>query len=228
MQLYVGPCHVVSAEIAVAMTVPIENLAAPTVRYEVLFVSAGRLDLRLSCRRGKLSRKIVLLHDNARPHTARQTQALLREQWDIFEHPLYSPDVAPSEFFLFPKMKEWQSQRQPRQRRQLNQLIGQVKQTVDQHRYESYKKNLSPISPHDYSLCEETKRILREPTIIPPLKSGNDYCMSDLKKSENFADVFQENFSPNPVINYEHNSKVENMPYFYTAPSATYPIYFTK
>ena len=27
MQLYVGPCHVVSAEIAVAMSVPIENLA---------------------------------------------------------------------------------------------------------------------------------------------------------------------------------------------------------
>ena len=31
-------CHVVSAEIAVAMTVPIENPAAPTVRCEVLFV----------------------------------------------------------------------------------------------------------------------------------------------------------------------------------------------
>ena len=58
-------------------------------------------------RRGKLSRGIVLLHDNARPHTARQTQALLLKQlhWDIFEHHPYSPDRAPSEFFLFPKMK---------------------------------------------------------------------------------------------------------------------------
>ena len=44
----------------------------------------------------------------ARPHTARQTQALLREQFhcDIFEHPPYSPDLVPSDFFLFPKMKE--------------------------------------------------------------------------------------------------------------------------
>ena len=70
--------------------------------------SAGRWDLRLSCRRGKLSRWIVVLHDNAGPHTARQTQALLREQfhWDIFEHPPYCQDLTPSDFFLFPKMKE--------------------------------------------------------------------------------------------------------------------------
>ena len=70
---------------------------------------AGLWDFRLSWRRGKLSRRIVLLHDNARPHTVRQTQALLREQihWDIFEYSPYSPDLAPSDFFLFPKMKEY-------------------------------------------------------------------------------------------------------------------------
>ena len=80
MQLYVGLCHVVSAQIAVAMAVPIENPADS--------FPAGRWDLRLSCRRGKLPRGIVLLHDSARPHTAQQTQALLCEQflWDIFEH----------------------------------------------------------------------------------------------------------------------------------------------
>ena len=46
--------------------------------------------------------------DHARPHIARQTQALLREQFrsDISEHLPYIPDLAPSDFFLFPKMKE--------------------------------------------------------------------------------------------------------------------------
>ena len=70
--------------------------------------SEGRRDFRLSCRRCKLSRGIVLLHDNARPHIVRQMQALLREQfhWDIFKHPPYSPDLAPPDFFLLPKMKE--------------------------------------------------------------------------------------------------------------------------
>ena len=100
MQLHVGSCHVVNAELAVVMAVPIENSA------RCYSFSAGRWDLRLCCRRGKLSRGIVLLYDNARPHTARQTQALLREQvhWDIFEHPPYSPDLAPSDFSCFQKM----------------------------------------------------------------------------------------------------------------------------
>ena len=51
-------------------------------------------------RRGKLSRGSVLIHDNARPHTARQTQTLLHDEfhWDIFDHPPYSPNLAPSDF----------------------------------------------------------------------------------------------------------------------------------
>ena len=70
--------------------------------------TAGRWDLRLSCRRGKLSLGIVLLHVNTRPHTARQTQDLLRAQfhWGIFEDLPYNSDLASSDFFLFPKMKE--------------------------------------------------------------------------------------------------------------------------
>ena len=52
--------------------------------------------------------EIVLLHGNAHLHTAQQTQTLLHEQFhcDIFEHPPYSPDLAPPNFFLFPKIKE--------------------------------------------------------------------------------------------------------------------------
>jgi len=40
-------------------------------------------------RRGKLSRGIVLIDDNARPHIARQTQTLLHDafHWDTFDHP---------------------------------------------------------------------------------------------------------------------------------------------
>ena len=60
-------------------------------------------------RRGKLSHGIVLIHDNACPHTARQTQTLLHDEfhWDTFDHPPYSPGLAPSSnFYLFLKMKE--------------------------------------------------------------------------------------------------------------------------
>ena len=59
-------------------------------------------------RRGKFSRGIVLIHDNACPHTARQTPTLLHDEFhrDTFDHPPYSPDLAPSDFYLFLKMKE--------------------------------------------------------------------------------------------------------------------------
>ena len=48
------------------------------------------------------------IHNNARPHTARLTQTLLRDEfhWDTFDHPPYSSDLAPSDFHLFLKMKE--------------------------------------------------------------------------------------------------------------------------
>ena len=71
----------VSAEIAV----PIENPSGCEVRGVIRFLHAdkilGYLAEEASSRVG-----IVLLHDDARPHTARQTQALLREKfhWDIF------------------------------------------------------------------------------------------------------------------------------------------------
>lgn len=57
-------------------------------------------------RPGLLSRKVFLIHDNARPHSARLTQEKLASfKWDVFEHPPYSPDLAPSDFHLFPAMK---------------------------------------------------------------------------------------------------------------------------
>lgn len=57
-------------------------------------------------RRGMLSNGIVLLHDNARPHTANDTQTLVRQfRWEQFDHPPYSPDLAPSDYHLFQHMK---------------------------------------------------------------------------------------------------------------------------
>jgi len=55
-----------------------------------------------------LTNGVVLLHDNARPHTAPRTNALIRLfKWEIFYHAPYSPDLAPSDYHLFTKMKVW-------------------------------------------------------------------------------------------------------------------------
>ncbi|GFX22070.1 mariner Mos1 transposase [Trichonephila clavipes] len=47
-------------------------------------------------------RGVLLLHDNARPHSAINTQNLIRSfGWEQIDHPPYSPDLAPSNFHLF-------------------------------------------------------------------------------------------------------------------------------
>ncbi|PNF27477.1 hypothetical protein B7P43_G08983 [Cryptotermes secundus] len=48
----------------------------------------------------------VLHHDNARPHTAYIVQEFwAKNKMTVVAHPPYSPDLAPCDFFLFPKMK---------------------------------------------------------------------------------------------------------------------------
>ena len=49
---------------------------------------------------------VHLLHDNAKPHVAKETREKLEELgWDTVPHPPYSPDIAPSDYHLFRPLK---------------------------------------------------------------------------------------------------------------------------
>ncbi|KFD65386.1 hypothetical protein M514_22426 [Trichuris suis] len=50
----------------------------------------------------------VLFHLSITPaHSSRTVWTVVREfRWEVIPQPPYSPDVAPSDFFLFPKLKE--------------------------------------------------------------------------------------------------------------------------
>jgi transposase len=49
----------------------------------------------------------MLHHDNALSHTSVLRQQFLAEhKMALIPHPLYCPDLSPSDFFLFPKMKK--------------------------------------------------------------------------------------------------------------------------
>ena len=56
--------------------------------------------------RGLLS-GVLLLHDNARTHTAIHTlQTLVNLSFTVLEHPAYSPDLVPSDYHLFDPLKD--------------------------------------------------------------------------------------------------------------------------
>ncbi len=51
-------------------------------------------------------RHLFLHHDNAPSHTAIPTLALIGESnLDMLSHPPYSPDLAPCDYFIFPRLK---------------------------------------------------------------------------------------------------------------------------
>jgi [histone H3]-lysine36 N-dimethyltransferase SETMAR len=51
---------------------------------------------------------VILHHDNARPHTSHATAAVIAAKgWNVLPHPPYSPDLAPSDFFLFGPLKDF-------------------------------------------------------------------------------------------------------------------------
>ena len=57
-------------------------------------------------RRGKLTRGVQVLQDKALAHTSQVAMTAATEcRIEILPHPPNSPDMAPSDFYLFPKLK---------------------------------------------------------------------------------------------------------------------------
>ena len=56
-------------------------------------------------RQGKLYKGVLLQQDNARVPTCKVAMdAVERNGYELIPHPAYSPDLAPSHFFLFPNL----------------------------------------------------------------------------------------------------------------------------
>ena len=56
--------------------------------------------------RGKLSKGVLLQQDNATVHTCKVAiDPVERNGYELIPHPALLPDLAPSEFFLFPNLK---------------------------------------------------------------------------------------------------------------------------
>ena len=57
---------------------------------------------------GKLSASVLLLHDNAPAYKSRTPRAAIRKRGFVqLNHPPYSPDLDPSDYFLFRNFKKF-------------------------------------------------------------------------------------------------------------------------
>ncbi|GFX38105.1 ligand-gated ion channel 4 [Trichonephila clavipes] len=80
------------------------------INSEVYCHQLEKLNDALQQKRSELiNRKGVVFHqDNARPHTSLVTrQKLLQLEWDTMPHPPYSPDLAPSDYYLFRSLQNF-------------------------------------------------------------------------------------------------------------------------
>ena len=76
-----------------------------TITADVYTGQLRRLKYHVENSRGK-NAHIYFQHDNARPHVARKTKVELAGYgWTILPHPPYSPDLAPSDYYLFSDMQ---------------------------------------------------------------------------------------------------------------------------
>ncbi|PNF38656.1 hypothetical protein B7P43_G01208 [Cryptotermes secundus] len=60
---------------------------------------------KIRSKRKRGGKWVAFLQDNAWPHTAKTMETLRKLKWNLLTHPLYSPDLAPSDFYLFGRLK---------------------------------------------------------------------------------------------------------------------------
>ncbi|GBM20731.1 hypothetical protein AVEN_105961-1 [Araneus ventricosus] len=101
-----------------------------------------------------------LPHDNAHPHATLHTQQLLhRFRWDVFHHPAYSPDLAPSDYHLFQHLKNVPSEAEfPRLRRRADGRPSQAFLLTLEHSPElGAREDLCRLSGYAWKFIQKNK-----------------------------------------------------------------------
>jgi len=80
--------------------------------YSLLLVQLK--DILKEKRRGKFTKGFLFLHENAPAHRTLATQKKLAYLgFQLLDHPPYSPDLAPSDYHLYPGLKKKTIERSP-------------------------------------------------------------------------------------------------------------------
>jgi histone-lysine N-methyltransferase SETMAR len=79
-----------------------------TITAKCYVADLDRLKQQLVSKRwSKLSKGILFLQDNAAPHKAATVHRKLADlHFEVLKHLTYSPNLAPSDYYLFPNLKK--------------------------------------------------------------------------------------------------------------------------
>jgi histone-lysine N-methyltransferase SETMAR len=101
---------------------------------------------------------VALLHDDICPHTAARTRALLEHfDWELFDHPPYSPNLVPNDYHLFTYLKNWFGS----QHFNNNELMEHVKMWLSSQAADFSDTVIQELIPHTTSASILVVTILR-------------------------------------------------------------------
>ena len=79
---------------------------------------------------------MILQHDNARPHVAKPVKTYLETlKWEVLPHPTYSPDITPSDYYLFRSMAHGLADQQFRLYEDIEKWLDSWIASKDKHFY---------------------------------------------------------------------------------------------
>ena len=74
----------------------------PTVNKDLYIAQLHCVNEAIQLKRPHRQGQTILLHNNGRPYVAQVVKAALQElEWEVLQHPLYFPDLAPTDYYLF-------------------------------------------------------------------------------------------------------------------------------
>ena len=80
--------------------------------------------------------KVIIQHDNARPHVAKPVITYLEMlKWKVLPHSPYSPDIVPSDYFLFRLMAHGLAYQQFRSYEDFEKCLDSWIASKDEHFY---------------------------------------------------------------------------------------------
>ncbi|GBN06927.1 Histone-lysine N-methyltransferase SETMAR [Araneus ventricosus] len=81
--------------------------------------------------------RMAIFDDNARSHTEKDSKEYIRRLgWERLERPVYSPDLTPSDFHLFPALKSALSGRHFRSNKEVRQALRNFLLSLDTDFYQ--------------------------------------------------------------------------------------------